>query len=524
MGILRELGDALRLRNEEKRLQIETARAQYEAVSDAPEVLRERRQPKLEFTGEDGLLPTYRRSKAIARGRDLRRNYGFAQALDYQFRYNVAGTGAKIHFHTENQQWNERAARWFNRAFAKNCDGRYKPGVFGGRHLADQLNLALSAVQREGDVIVFFDAAGIVPNGAGKIWWYEADQLVEISDFDAHAADVAARLGIEGTPQQACGLIFDKWGRLHGFAVHGKHGAMNAKHAEVTILPVESAQLLSNPWRFGQDRGIAEQLCMFNDVQDLREFRRAVLLRQKTQAGPAVIIKKNDSGQQAAYRVTTTDKSDGSRRSVTDGAPSGSPRQYLNIEKWARNAAAYVEKDEDITALQLSGDSQEFAEFEAAVGISAGWSQGLSRLHSMGKADASYSAGMAEKGMDDLAFKWWQKWLERYALDWIAAKAIGWAIDTGRLPAQRGWTEWSWTGWPESKGINPDREAKARRQNLDNFEKNYRDLLGPDWRAKLEARAEEEDELRRLGLQRAESAGADDPEPPDDGENEDNDQ
>jgi len=93
--------------------------------------------------------------------------------------------------------------------------------------------------------------------------------------------------------------------------------------------------------------------------------------------------------------------------------------------------------------------------------------------------------------MGMLTWEHWRKWIERESLDWKAYKAVEWAIDTGKRPAVDGWPDFSWTGWPKSRGINPDREAKARATDLSTGVTDYSQLLGPDWKKHFDSLGEQ---------------------------------
>lgn len=135
-----------------------------------------------------------------------------------------------------------------------------------------------------------------------------------------------------------------------------------------------------------------------------------------------------------------------------------------------------------------------------SVQTSAGFGLGLSRLHTTGKADASYSASRAEGNLDESTFERWQVFMERHSLDWKANKALGWAIDTGQLPPVAGWTKYSWTGWPQQRSLNPAQEATAKATNLANGTTDYSEILGAAWREKFDALAEQLDYARQKGI------------------------
>ena len=477
-----------------KLLEVQYSRA-YEAVGGG-DLNRERPVPRIEFGAEDAQLPAWDRLRAIARGRSLHRNYGQVQGWEWVWANNVVGTCPKIHFNTSDPAWNKQAARWFNRVWAGMCDGRTKPGLRARRHLGDLTRLELQTVLREGDVLCYFDAAGTVPGGDGQCFYWEGDQLVRLTDWDACKADIARLLGMPGEPQQCDGVILDAWGRPWAYCVHAGYGQTSVPRAQATILPVENTILLACPWRLSEVRGVSQLLPIYSDVEDARGFRSAVLQRAKIQANLALFVETEDAMAKSLARSDA-----GEPDPLNAGSPDAPAyRNYRNLEKWVRGAIAYGNPGDKIHALALAGDSPELAAITDDVIQRAGFAQGLARMHATGRADASYSAAMAEGSMDALTFAYWQKWVERYSLDWKARQAIQWAMQTGRLPANGEWADFMWTDWPEAPGINPDREASARATRLANGELDYSTLLGPDWQARFEAIAAQLDYARSLNI------------------------
>lgn len=475
------------------KLQRDTAvfKAQYDAISQGRDAKRARRQVAVEFTGEDDQVPAYLRGNAIARGRDLQRNYAGAAGILEQLAVNVIGWGQKIQLHTLNAGFDERAGNWFNRIWARTgCDAR------GECMLSELCWMELQALLREGDILMWFDRAGLIK--AGGIVYFEADQLCEISDWGDKKAEVARRLGADPAGiQQAQGVVCDAMGRVLGYVVSPLYSTIQQPLAAVTILPKADCKLLYSPWRVSQKRGAARLLTIANDMQDLREFRAAVLDRAKTQAALALAFKQQDSATLALGRREDTDQT---ATGLTGDPASRELRNHTNLEKWAKGAVAYMEPGEDVTALNLSGDSPEFDALTQSVQTSAGFGLGLSRLHTTGKADASYSASRAEGNLDEATFERWQVFMERHSLDWKAHKALGWAIDTGQLPAVAGWTKYSWTGWPVQRSLNPAQEATAKKTLLANGLSDYSELLGANWRERFDALGEQLAYARQKGI------------------------
>jgi len=469
----------------------------YRAIEDGNNK-RKRRAPSIEMSSEDEQINSgMGRLKSIAKSRDIRRNYGGAKGIETQLWLNTVGTCPKIivHFAVKNQAGETIAddakidewSNWFNSTFAKRCDAR------GNRHLGDQARMAISAMDREGDILVYFDAVDIAPGSAGKLWYWEADQLPEITanDFKRHLPEIRIRLGLDAKAPltQSGGVICDEWGRAVGYVAmknHLKCGMTSAKFAEVTILPERDCMLLFNPWRMNQKRGISDVIETANTWQDLERFSEALLQRSIVQSYLALKVKRKDSAIVARDRATDTENPDGVPSVASEEKSVGT--SYKNFEKLSMNAIEYVDEDEDVEPMQLSGDLPNAESYIEYMQSQAGWAQGLSRMYATGKANGSYSASMGENNMTWLYFEWRQKFLERYFLDWVAEKAFRFALSKGFVTPARD-SEWvdnySWHGWPKRRAINPAQEAGARKTDLSIGAIDYEDLHGPFWSKKL---------------------------------------
>lgn len=471
----------------------------YRAI-DASYNSRKRSAPTIEMGGEDDQLGGLGRLQSIAKARDVRRNYGGAKGIETQIWLNAVGTGPKVIMHFDDEAKQDEWSNWFNSTFAKRCDGR------GDHHLADLARMALTAVVRDGDILVYFNEKAI-PNADGTLWFWEADQLPEISpaEFKRRKKDIIKQLGLPSKTEleQKDGIILDEYGRSVGyFAMKNrlKHGKTLAKFKEVTVLKKENCRLLFNPWRVNQKRGISDMIECANIWQDLERFNEALIQRSIVQSYLALKVKKKDSIAEARTRIYDTEAS---AIPNVDSSEKTKGTHYKNFEKLSQNAIEYIDEDEDIESMQLAGDLPDAQQLIDFMQGNAGWSQGLSRMYSTGKADSSYSASMAENNMTWPFFEYWQKFIERYLLDWVAEKAFRWALKTGRLTAAKD-SEWvdnySWHNWPKCRAINPSQEANARKIDLGIGAITYEDLHGPNWRKKVEQLGEQIQASRDAGF------------------------
>ena len=295
--------------------------------------------------------------------------------------------------------------------------------------------------------------------------------------------------------------MLDEWGRTLGYIVTraaNARGKATAKFEHVTILPADNCNLLYNPWRINQKRGVSETIEVANLYQDLERFSEAMIQRSIVQSYMALKVKKKDSVVQARDRADESDNGD-----VPDMTDDETTTRYKNFERLSMNAIEYVDEDEDIESMQLAGDLPDAQQWIDFFQGQAGWAQGLSAMYSTGKADASYSASMAENNMTWALFDWWQKWEERYYWDWIAERAFRWGSRTGRIPEvpEPQWMDsYSWHGWPIKRAINPLQEANARKADLAIAAITYEDIWGPEWKKHLKKLGEQIRYSRDNGL------------------------
>jgi len=472
----------------------------YRAVDESHN-RRKRRAPTIEFKGEDDQLQDHGRLQAIAKQRDNRRNYGGCKALETQLWLNVIGTCPKVIAHLESEEHGREWSKWFNGWFAKNCDGR------NNRHLGDQARMTLASVIREGDILAFFDMEGTIPGAAGTIWYWEADQmaLIEKKGFNARYGEIRSILGVENDRlklKQHYGIITDQYGRTLGYVVsadYGKRGKTRIKYDDCVIMPAENCTLLYNPWRMNQKRGISDAIETANQWQDLERFTESMIQRSIVQSFIAFKITKESAVTEGRDRVDESDNPGGAPDVTSDETDT----RYRNYEKLSNNAIEYLEQGDDVQPMQMAGDLPDAEKLISFMQGTGGWSQGLSNMYATGKADASYSASMAESNLTWSMFEWWQKWSERYFFDWVARRAFKWGVKTNRITQGQyasGFDDFSWHGWPKRKAINPMQEASARETDLKTGAINYEDLHGPYWKEKLEKLGEQIQFSRDKGL------------------------
>jgi hypothetical protein len=140
--------------------------------------------------------------------------------------------------------------------------------------------------------------------------------------------------------------------------------------------------------------------------------------------------------------------------------------------------------------------------FIESVQCHAGAAFGLARAYTLLRADSSYTSFRGDMILSWAgAFYPMQKWLERCTADWVAVRALRWAMRKGFVPMlPEGWEQkLSWT-WPTMPEVNETDAQTAVAASLKNGTTDYSQLLGPEWRKKFEALSEQMEVAKSLGL------------------------
>jgi hypothetical protein len=225
----------------------------YDAVESGAE--HRRRSPKIERTGEDGILSARKARQAVNLSRDLLRNYGAARAIDWQKRVNVVGTGPVLTLHVDDSDLADEVQSYW-RGWAKDCDS------FDDSPLSEILANILSARGTSGGAVVAVDT---FDRNDGKLLVWSADHLVTIDETDwknkRHPWRESRRMNgrMRRVPMaQERGLVRDRRGRIVAYVLAMKPGAEVASYDDVLILPRGTAKLLKMPLALGQRLPIPE--------------------------------------------------------------------------------------------------------------------------------------------------------------------------------------------------------------------------------------------------------------------------
>lgn len=456
-----------------------------------------RREAKVELKPEDQRLTARDRLKGASVGRNLHRHNSRYRTFENAWSVNVVGTGPKLTVHWDDKGAAQTVADWFNQKWASDCDAR------DDNHLADFADIALLTVAREGECLCVFDDFDA---GDGRLTWYEADQLptIEPKQWEAFALDPAngglyTQPGPGGKPvplNLAPGRLTDRAGRVMFYIADELHGRSDLDPADESLryLSTNVARLLKAPWRFNQLVGQPEVLALAGDLEDLDAMRAAEIASARKNSERAYAVKGRDAYEQELARAGI-DADDLIENAESDPA-AGKVASELNLTRLERYADGYVDyigTDEEIVELGANRPNVQTANFHGQVGGQAGASLGLAKVYATLEASTSYTAFRGEMLLSWGGFARRQKWLERRFLDWVAIKAIGWAVATGkiRVVLPQDWQyslSWSMPTMPE---VDELKSVTARAKRLKNGLTTYATELGPSAMAILASLADE---------------------------------
>jgi len=486
-------------KNEELKLKLENLviDRKIRALSgryDAIETNRNRRAPQIELKNEDQTLDPRKRLLSHNLGRDLERNFASARGLIHQFRINVVGSDGKMQVNTED---GEQASKWFNEVWSKDCDFRDE------LHWSTILQNVVASAIREGDVLAVFDDE-VTSEDSGKLIHFEADQICNLNEQEF----IKLPGYVAGWTQES-GIVRDRVGKIVGYICTGKRGlTIIDKLDEATFFPRGVAKLIKNPWRLNQGRGVSAILTAATNFQDLYEILAKELQSAKVAASIAGWTERTDAvmdydnpASLAAFLPENAGKA--AEDTATESANSADPTapNYERFEALTGGLWEYLAKGDKINFADIDRPNIHLAEFIEAVLGHAGASVGLARAYTILRADSSYTSFRGDMVLSWATFYALQKWIERDYADWVAKKAITWAIRTGAVdePAA-GWDRSISWSWPRMPNVDELKEESAIKQALKNGTTDFSKQLGPDWRKRLAAYAEQVNEIRRLNL------------------------
>jgi capsid protein len=265
-------------------------------------------------------------------------------------------------------------------------------------------------------------------------------------------------------------------------------------------------RLIKSPWRLNQLRGSAEILPAAADYQDAYEILSSELQSAKVASKFAGVVTKKEGAEESLLASGIDPESiiDGSGTDIQTGEPIAD--NYDRMEALTGGYMEYLEEGEDFKILDFDRPNVHLQEFLETATCQAGGAMGLTKTYSTLKTSTAYTAFRGDMLIAWAQFYWDQKFLERRFMDWVAVKRLTWAQRKGRIKAlPEDWQESMKFIWPKMPSIDPLKTANSIKQELANGTTDYSELLGPDWRDKLTALADQLEVASSLGLNLSEA-------------------
>ena len=461
--------------------------ARYKLVSGTDEWQRER--GMTEHLDEDEVLNVYGRGKMIDLARNATRNSSTFNGILKQFDLNVVGTnGGKAVFNLDNPDAAKRLRDSFA-SWTRDAD------FFDGLNLNTLLKIILKTYILGGDMVLLYDD-GLIED-SGKLLIYEPD---EIGSTTKEA--LAQHYG--KSARQSLGRVYNGNGRFIGAIVSRSQRGQDVfdpkmsyfLHRDPNKSDLDSLWLMPrNIFRVAQGRGIppiASSLATTLDLEDLCGFELAAA-KKNAQTLAQVLQESSPSDENTAVPSafdTDTDFSDMTDEEIEEAAKQEqqSSVQTMTLDKVVAAGAVYQVMPEGykMELLDTKHPNQNMPSFIKWLAGRTAAPFGLSEQFATLASDGS--SFRAEQLITWPAFYEAQHFLEQIC-DWLIRRWANWAVKHNEIDKSLLSDNWlrhiSWM-WPTMDEIDEVQHQNAIEKKLTNMTGSYLDVLGPDWREKLE--------------------------------------
>lgn len=462
-------------------------------------------------------LTANERNRLIALARNTERNSEHLEAILTQLSNNVIGCeGGKAIF--SFPQGYEAAQKKIHTAFA---NWAQEAEYFDDLDLQSLLKIVLRTFFVGGDMVVVYDFR-VTSGDTGQILLFEPDCIGNINEAQFKKAFPNCT--------QHQGIIKDKNGKTIGAIVsfsqrsQTEFDLFNADGTRAAWTLTKPAgqrwtdcrfALLRNFVRINQIRGVSplwSGLATISDGADLQGYEVQASKRNSQVIGQVLQDATADTGE--GELAAELDPDAVAPLPVDENEDAATPleaeieQQRLDLDDLTGKAGLIwdlMPPGVRAEIFKCEHPNDNLIEFSRWLHTGAAYAAGLTSLFATGKADSSYSAAMAEMILAQTQFRVEFHRLECGFLDWALANWSRRAQARGEIPQDFELPEdWRRTcvKWqhPQERALNPVDEQTAVAQGLKNLTKNYAELLGPDWKAKLAQTAEEVAYCKELGI------------------------
>ena len=461
-----------------------------------------------ETEGELQSLPASERNRLISLARNTARNSEHLEGILNQLANNVIGdVGGKAIFAFPDAYKNQ--AEKIHRAFASWAS---EAEYFDDSNLQALLRLILRTLYIGGDMALVFDNR-VTRGDSGQIIAFEPDCIGNLAegDFKRYFPSYTQHQGIVKDANGKTVGVICSWSQrgqseYRLFDEDGRRAAWVLLKRSGERWDDSPFTMLRNFARINQMRGCSPLWTGLGTIADgsaLQGYevqaskRNAQVMGQviqgEAETGEGELAAELDPDQTAPLNV---DEDDLTQEAAVEEAEE---QQRLNLDDLSGKGGLIwdlMPPGVKAEIFDTKHPNTNLVEFSRWLHSGAAYATGLTSLFAIGKADASYSAAMAEMILAQTQFRVEFHRLECGFLDWALANWSRRAQARGEIPTDDQLPEdWRRTcvKWqrPPERALNPVDEQNAVALGLKNLTRNYHETLGPDWKRKLLETAEE---------------------------------
>ena len=462
------------------------------------------------------------RNRLISFARKLVRNSDQMESILHQFEVQVVGTvGGKAVFDFGSDELDDPTETALTEAFAswaRHCE------FFEDGSLNTFLKLALRTQLIGGDVVLVFDDDLV--SDSGQIITFEPDCIGNIAanEFDRAFPDYTQTQGIiKDANSKTVGVIvsWSQRGRST-YALKTKDSHGNERMAAWPLVKPSGVSwsdslfiIHRSTWRFNQGHGSSglwSALATLCDLTDIQGYEIQAAKKNAQTIGQVINTEedKKDSIDPNYNPDTNAPIAGEGEAEADEGEEDSADDDGVDADFAVLKAAGCVydlmPKNVKMELFDTKHPNANMPQFISWLQRVAAYTKGLAAFHATGKADASYSATMAEIQLSQKSFDdEWHK-LEAGILDWIMARWVAWSKRRGTFPVDESKLPPHWmrkcVQWerPRQKALNPVDEQKAWTEGLRNGSVDYTDIDGANWKRRAAQRARQKKVLQNLGL------------------------
>lgn len=475
------------------------ARGRYKIVDGPSQSMIE--PSSTETRTEDQILNQTRRAKLLDLTRNLVRNSSLFNTVLGQLSTNAISTcGGKVVISTPNEEANMALKKAFF-AYTRNVDF----------HTGDTLNHLLKRTLREyvigGDCVLLFDDELV--EDSGKVLLFESNQIVNVA-----LPEVEKRYGKGSWISN--GKVYSRNGRHIGTVVSRSQtqclgdadpdACYFLKKYDVNGNPVENYWYhFSSNWREG--RGVSQAASAIATIHQLEDLVQSELLASRRNSQIFCWLTENKDPQEEMPSAFDGDLNADDISNMSDedieklAKEEAEAEKVVSFNRAKENSVVYeaLPPGFDAKQLTMTHPNQNVQTMVDWLANRCAASMGLSKV---------FATGNPEDGnwRSNQLFSWpaireLQKDLEQ-VLDWLFFRFITWAQRKGFVKAYiaedfMDFISWEWRGIDD---LSPVEYQNGIRLALENNTKTYREILGNNWKERLEQTAYEHQWMSEHGI------------------------